>query len=128
MAFDWQEYLNLSDGLVTMTLESAKRSAISRAYYAAFHKAEGLYRHYNPTYASTDNSQTHYVVWKWFESHSSRNYKKVGVAGFNLKRQRETANYRDEYPGIEQQATYQVARAKGIIADLNSISSPPTSP
>lgn len=44
MTFDWLDYLTLAQNLVEQTVivsEQAKfRSAISRAYYAAFHQAK----------------------------------------------------------------------------------------
>ena len=39
MAFDWTEYLTLAQELVQREEEACLRSAISRAYYAAFGKA-----------------------------------------------------------------------------------------
>ena len=43
MAFDWQEYLlvtrYLSGGSFPFSREAAARTAVSRAYYAAFHHA-----------------------------------------------------------------------------------------
>src|SRR5205809_322908 len=45
--FDWVEYLNLAKELVnderlTSSREAKLRSAISRAYYAVFHKARSI--------------------------------------------------------------------------------------
>ena len=125
MPFDWRDYLILADGLVGMTAESAKRSAISRAYYAAFHKAEEVYSNNHAAYLQTRGTQSHYDVWNWFESHPALSYKKIGTAGKNLKRRREDADYRDMFPGVAQQAVYQVARAKEIIQGIDRISAPP---
>lgn len=36
MTFDWVDFLNLANSLSSKADESSKRSAISRAYYAAF--------------------------------------------------------------------------------------------
>lgn len=126
MPFDWQDYLTLAEGLVGMTAESAKRLAISRAYYAAFHRAEAVYSTYHTTYLKTRGTQSHYDVWNWFESQAALSYKKIGTAGKNLKRRREDADYRDDFPGVAQQAVYQIAKAREIIQAIDRASPAPS--
>lgn len=126
MPFDWQDYLTLAEGLVGMTAESAKRSAISRAYYAAFHRAEAIYSSHHTTYLRTRGTQSHYDVWNWFESQAALSYKKIGTAGKNLKRRREDADHREEFPGIAQQAVYQIAKAREIIQGIDRVSTAPS--
>lgn len=99
MNFDWQKYLYLANELFGKSVQSegsreAKlRSAISRAYYAAFHNAKG--------YAITeDNSLTfdnrtensHKKVCEWFQNHPHKLAQRIGA---DLDRIRKSRNEAD---------------------------------
>ncbi len=119
--FDWQEYLVLAERLAVINAESAKRSAISRAYYAAFRKAEFVYMRANPVFIPDDGKQSHYIVWEWFKKHQARPYKQIGNSGDRLKKSRIRADYSDTFPGLEQQTSYQMKVAKELIESLDQI-------
>jgi uncharacterized protein (UPF0332 family) len=42
MTFDWNEYLRLAQSLAEDEGDAARRSAVSRAYYAAFNRARAF--------------------------------------------------------------------------------------
>ena len=123
LPFDWHEYLSLAEQLAPMTVESALRTAISRAYYAAFHKAQEIYRQDNPVAVSGLGGQSHTDVWLWFEKHNSRAYRSIGKNGWDMKRRRETADYKDKFPGLEQQVIFQLETARKLIKELDQFSS-----
>ena len=74
MAFDWSDYLVLSDWLmgegIAPSDEAKYRSAISRAYYAAFHSGMGLLirkKEFVPSGEGTD----HGAVLRVYQRHTS---------------------------------------------------------
>ena len=94
---DWNNYLTLADELAKRTdNEAALRSAISRAYYAAFHAVRSYLQSYQ---GLTENpgEGSHQAVIKRLEMVTAVNplrkyrnlYKELKV----LKRRRETADY-----------------------------------
>lgn len=107
-SFEWQQYLVLAEALSEISAEAAKRSAISRAYYAAFHVARHLYVASNPSYLSTPGAELHRDVWNWFVRHHARSHREIGLTGSNLKRFRERADYDDKFPGLDEQAVLQI--------------------
>ena len=98
--FDWQSYFVLADALSRIDSDSARRSAISRAYYAAFHKAEKLYSRSRRSGVPDLGNESHHVVWAWFKTRHSQLHRKIGAAGDRLKQNRIRADYRDEFPGL----------------------------
>jgi uncharacterized protein (UPF0332 family) len=92
MPFDWGLYLNTARSLAANTNdEAALRSAVSRAYYAAFGLASLRAVAENKHVPST--GEAHAVVWKHFESASDRFRKKIGADGKRLRWRRRQADY-----------------------------------
>ena len=97
MNFDWKEYLNLAQFLqgqtgVKYNKESAYRSAVSRAYYAAFCLARNYARdnqNFSPTYKTED----HELVREHFKS-----MQMVKLAQYldHLRQWRNMCDYYDE--------------------------------
>lgn len=77
MSFDWAEYLNLAGELCATptspsTDEAKYRSAISRAYYAAFGKAKNHLRNNDGDTAIPTGASAHKYVRRKFEFSTSR--------------------------------------------------------
>jgi len=92
--FDWTQYLILAKDLSTRSEEEAAlRSAISRAYYAAFNQARA--------YCATKEieiskaSDSHQVVWRVFDA--GRTLRGIHVNGIRLMRRRVQADYDPEF-------------------------------
>ena len=73
MSFNWSEYLALAQQLagkaqISATQESRLRSAISRAYYAAFIKGRNYLR--DEESISIPEQQTHKFVIQQFENNA----------------------------------------------------------
>lgn len=62
MTFDWQDYLALAQRLATEPDDASRRSAVSRAYYAAFHAAR-LYLATVHGVHTPDRGDVHAFVW-----------------------------------------------------------------
>jgi hypothetical protein len=63
--FDWEEFLDLAEELVRRRGDpAAERTAISRAYHAAFHRAgEHVVRRGERLTLTGDD---HVLIWEWF--------------------------------------------------------------
>jgi uncharacterized protein (UPF0332 family) len=120
MPFDWAEYLRLADELAQrQTDEAALRSAVSRAYYAAFCRACSHLKQQSIPVAQGDGS--HQRVWESF-SRLGRTYGGVQHNGVRLLRRRIVADYRDDQTVSPQDAQSAVNTAKNILLWLNQLS------
>jgi len=97
--FDWGEYLALAKELVgTPPATSACcRSATSRAYYSAFHKAR-RYLSNVKNERIPDDGTAHEVVWSKLERSAKKDERGVGTKGTRLRRQRNKADYDAKEP------------------------------
>lgn len=121
--FAWDDYLALATELSGRSEEYCKRSAISRAYYAAYCSARAWYeQNHQPFPHATGNS--HKVVWEAFQDpihQSDSRYALIGATGNTLKNRRVKADYRLPFPG---NLTYQLAAALQDARDIiNALSS-----
>jgi len=71
VSFDWREFLELAKGLagwpgVNYSAEAARRSAVSRAYYAAFCWARG-YAETNLGFRRTGTAEDHRLLRELFK-------------------------------------------------------------
>src|SRR6266851_2866953 len=99
MIFDWLEYLSLARELVvqstgTSSQEARLRSAISRAYYAAFKMAFAYLRARDSSivFVRTD---IHTYVLERFKYNPDLAHREVGVNLDRLRRERNKADYDD---------------------------------
>jgi uncharacterized protein (UPF0332 family) len=103
MSFPWAKFLDLAHELaqedVTSTYQEGQyRSAISRAYYAAFHKAR-LYLADTEGF-SLRTRDVHSEVANRFLDHHHPSYRfrrSIGVALDTLRQDRNIADYTDDY-------------------------------
>ncbi|HEY9808621.1 MAG TPA: hypothetical protein V6D13_04710 [Halomicronema sp.] len=97
MSFDWSQYLNLAYKLAgtphNPANEAELRSAISRAYYAAFIKARNFLRDVdNLTIPRRDG---HKYVINHFENNSDKRRREIGNNLHRLRDFRNDADYAD---------------------------------
>ena len=92
MSFNWGLYLQLARQLAGSADESAHRTAISRAYYSAYHAADN---HLKANNVATDPQQhLHSRVWSVYAKSSQRACRQIGNVGFRLKNARVEADYK----------------------------------
>lgn len=109
--FDWDEYLELAEELVRRRgYPAAERSAISRAYYALFHKAKSHYVAKGE--ALSFLAEDHRAVAMWFKVHSNYELRRIGASIDRLRQWRREADYDDRSAqlSIEAQAAVALAR------------------
>src|SRR5215813_4422220 len=99
--FDWQEYYLLARDLLLQAdnsdqKEAVLRSAVSRAYYAAFHVADGYLQdsgNYPPTYGNNAEGSHNRIINTFINSATHPEWEKVGRRLRRLKNFRHWADY-----------------------------------
>ncbi len=115
---NWRDFLLLANQLAAATTEADWRTAVSRAYYAAFHVARRLAADLKFTVPRADRAHQ-YLVFRLSNSSESA----VEQAGRDLDTLRRLRNraYYDETPAVTQpQAAAAVQLAEGIIQVLDA--------
>jgi uncharacterized protein (UPF0332 family) len=122
MSFDWLEYLRLAHELVapstgTASREARLRSAISRAYYAAFKMAFAYLRDRDSSivFVRTD---IHTFVLEKFKFDPDRAQREIGVNLDRLRRERNRADYDDMVDRLPETAAKALLQAEKIVSDL----------
>jgi uncharacterized protein (UPF0332 family) len=115
---DAHDYLTLAETLVGGSAEAEWRSAVSRAYYAAFHVARRLFQQCGFTVPRAEKAHT-YLAFRLTNS----GHAEVQTAGRNLdilRTQRNQADYDFHHPYNQVRATAQVKVAREIIQALEA--------
>jgi uncharacterized protein (UPF0332 family) len=126
MSFNWVDFLTLADALVRDPNspgpeEASLRSAISRAYYAAFHVARNFGRD-RGEFIPTGTGQDHWLVMNHFRSSPDRIRRKIGLDLDRLYDNRASADYDDVLAGRPiALAQSSVAVARNVLNALNSL-------
>ena len=117
----WGDYMILARGLAADRFEASQRSAISRAYYAAFNISRGwLEANVGPV----DNRRAHQEVWRAFRiadgaSPASRKaWILIGRLGQSLRVLRNEVDYDDRVDLGTEGAVRAIANAERILALL----------
>lgn len=92
MSFGWPDYLRLAKKLAEQDDEASHRSAISRAYYAAFHLARRYVHNQSPG-ELRKTGEDHYRVWNYLSRGARRQEQAAGVSGKKLCDARKMADY-----------------------------------
>ena len=118
--FSWTDFLALAERLASDTGdEAAQRTAISRAYYAAYHAAAIFVR----VKGILTIGHTHSTVWKALTTDPDPDRVLVGPRGDDLKRLRTNADYRNPFPGdLDSLGRDAIATARVVIDTLDRLS------
>jgi len=115
---NWRDFLPLAARLAAGTTEADWRTAVSRAYYAAFHVARRLLADLNFTVPRADRAHQ-YLVFR-LSNGGEAAVEQAGRDLETLRRLRNRADY-DEIPALPQpQATAAVRVAEGILQALDA--------
>jgi uncharacterized protein (UPF0332 family) len=128
MSYDWTEFLELAELLGSSPdlpgpREAALRSAASRAYYAAFHKAleHAIGEGFSPAYTGDDHKrvQAHFRRY----TPPSKVRRKIAQELDRLLAERHKADYRNEIGKRPQSlASHAIGMARPILQNLRSLS------
>ena len=121
---NWRDFLALAARLAANATEADWRTAVSRAYYAAFHVARQLLADLNFTVPRADRAHQ-YLVFRLSNCGESA-VEQAGRDLETLRRLRNRADY-DDVPAVTQaQAVAAVRLAEGIIQVLDAARLEPT--
>lgn len=125
MTFDWSQYLNLAREIIGQTTtpadgEARLRSAISRAYYAAFMVARNYLRD-RENHSIPETADVHRYVIEQFEQSSDPVRKAIGIKLKQLRRDRNQADYNDIVTGLGVIAQKAIRRARQVLSSLNQL-------
>ena len=123
MTFDWAEYLNVAGELAAIPFrpsiaEAKQRSAISRAYYAAFGKARVHLRDIDGDGNIPRGPQAHEYVRLAFKASVDPRRRSIGENLNRLRRARNRADYADLMHGVSREATFAIRLADHVIREL----------
>lgn len=119
MAFSWRDYLSLAEDLSKRGGDAAKRSANSRAYYAAYCTARD--RYVEEAGPLPLDYSTHATVWSWFSRSRNGIRKFIGRDGRRLGDLRVTADYEIEFTTLDLDLPKALTLARKIIDNLDSL-------
>lgn len=122
MNFDWSEYLNLAQELAGQATspssqEAKLRSAISRAYYAAFCKARNHLRD-KEGHVIPSGGEAHQYVQNQFQRGGDKVRRKVGANLTRLHIYRKNADYEDRVTKLRDTTEYALKVAERILSNL----------
>jgi hypothetical protein len=115
---NWADYVTLGRSLAGEGLEASGRSAVSRAYYAAFNVSR---RWLEVNVAPIDNRGAHERVWKTFrkaeraEAGTRQKWERIGDLGGGLRTLRNQADYADYVVDLGREALAAVDIAEEIL-------------
>jgi uncharacterized protein (UPF0332 family) len=124
MSFDWSEYLDLAQELAgratgPSSQEAKLRSAISRAYYAAFCKARNHLR--DNEGLPIPKVDVHRYVRDQFKNSPDKARKEVGENLNRMRKDRNKADYDDRITRLADVTTKAVRLADQVIHRLRSL-------
>lgn len=121
MSFNWLDYLDLAKRLQTQAAisseESEKRTAMSRAYYAAAMTS----RTFLAKTWTVPRKETHAFIIGRFTKNKDRSYQKVGKDLKRLKDKREMADYDNAITDIDIECTSAIRLAEKIIDQVGKL-------
>jgi len=118
MSFDWNEYLRLAQQLGGLADDAASRTAVSRAYYSAFHAASMSVESNKITTNPKYERDRHLRIWNIYMDSSNKECRRIGNSGQRLKAERQYADYDSESSFPETRVERSIAQARALVAGL----------
>jgi uncharacterized protein (UPF0332 family) len=118
MSFDWNEFSTLAEELRLRETEAAKRTAISRVYYAIYWRARNFLESEGFIYRQDDKS--HQQVWQEYKNRG-RTYGAIGRFAIYLRDNRTQADYISEIEDISDLTEDSFELAEKIISYIQQI-------
>lgn len=126
MPFDFNSFLVLAAELAGRADAASQRTAISRAYYTAYHlanrRAEMKVGPYNGRPIKYSRFSTHAWCWQQFIDTNDQNCRQIGVDGDRMKKRRHAADYQPaDIPNLNLVAQRQITEAHQFQADIAAL-------
>lgn len=125
MSFDWSEYFDLAQELIGLSevssgQEARSRTAISRAYYAAFCMSRNHLRD-NDNKPVPKGARAHKYVKAEFKSSTDQVRQNIGRNLDRLRIERNKADYDDVVQALTNNTTFAIGLANRTLSDLASL-------
>ena len=124
MSFDWDQYYELATSLAgrdgSPSEEAKKRSAISRAYYAALIQARQ--KASDRTGDDIPRYGTHHWTIKKYQKDPAPEAKRIGSHLKRLKKRRERADYENKVPGLNSELESALEEASSLLSRIDGLS------
>jgi len=121
-----EDFLTLAESWIQGTSEAEWRSAVSRAYYAAFHKARRVFSDLG--FQPPRGDQAHAYLWLRLLNCGDPHVQVAGSDLNSLRRDRNRADYAVDQTMLQSNGLTQVQSARQIIQVLNAATIEPTRP
>ena len=115
-SFDYTKFLEVARTLHGLKTEAGYRSAISRAYYAAFWGARRQAQ--SKGYQPSESGDAHKSIWDLFSRR--RECREIWVIGDRLFNLRKKADYDDPVAGLDKNSESALEDAKDLLALLST--------
>lgn len=123
MSFDWNQYYELAKSLAdrdgSPSAEARKRSAISRAYYAALIQARQ--KASDRTGDDIPRGGTHHWTIKKYQKDPVPEAKRIGSHLKRLKKRRERADYENSVPRLDSELESALQEAGTLLSRINGL-------
>jgi uncharacterized protein (UPF0332 family) len=121
MSFEWSEFLSLAEALAALETnrEASFRTAISRAYYAAFGMARQGLR--SVRLATRQSAAEHGEVAAFYAARYGETGEQVASALGRLRNRRNAADYDDDFAGIENICSLSIEDAQEVLTLLAAL-------
>ncbi|HDG98751.1 MAG TPA: hypothetical protein ENG73_11400 [Desulfobacterales bacterium] len=123
MSFDWSSFLDLAhklsskESLPKVDEEAKLRTSISRAYYAAHHKARRYLE--KEGYRVPKDGTAHGFVIDSLKRHPDGKYRILGIHLDRLLKDRIRADYRSQFVDLQQRLNIDLMYAKRIVSSFS---------
>lgn len=126
MPFDFNSFLFLAAELAARTDPASQRSAISRAYYTAYHlastRAETRVGPYKRRPSKYSKFSTHAWCWQQFIDTNDTSCRQIGLDGNRMKKRRHAADYQTaDIPNLNLEAQRQITDALQFQGDIAAL-------
>jgi uncharacterized protein (UPF0332 family) len=123
MSFDWTDFLPLADALTTVdwdvNREASLRTAISRAYYAAFGMARQRAR--SDRLVTRRSAAEHGEVAAFYAARFGERGEQVAATLGRLRNRRNAADYDDTFAGVEYICSLSIEDAREVLTLLATL-------
>ena len=117
--FDWNDFKTLADELRQRNDEAARRTAISRVYYAVYWRARNFLE--SEGFILRQYEASHVQIWNEYKQKAGQTNKAVGKFGSELHRFRVQADYVANIKDIKELTNDSFKLAENVLAYLRQI-------
>lgn len=116
--FPCDGYLQLAKNLSVINDEASLRSAVSRAYYASYHKAKIFAQNSGIKFSSGKRSEIHQEVINFLRSHKNEDIALLSLELDRLRNNRNKCDYADKVKGVAREALNAIVGAEKIFNNI----------